>query len=558
MAYKTVKGWKTLPFIIGNDLFEKVATVGLLPVCIDYLTNEYCLHIEAVSTFILVFGAARNFTPIFGAVASNFYGRFRVIVVGSGITLMGMTILWATSIFPELRPRTVCSNMMNHCTQGEKAWRLILLFSSFAIMAIGGGGIRPCSPTLGADQINDPDNPDNRRTIEGYYSGYYALVGVSVVVSVLVMSEMHEYVGWRTLFAIPPALMLLSVTSFLMRSSRYVKISTSSSGSRNNIGTVIVATWRRRWLPVPQSDDYHASWSHSKESTFVRPTDRLSFLNRACLLTNTEETTSPTTFSSTIHEVEKFKALLSVIPIWSTGIISTVATTPGALPNYQAQVMDCHIGRINLTPASYIVFNVGTMTLWMILYSLLRLTSTRLRNGIPPRIRMATSLVVSCLANVVAGLVEHRRRVVPLGTMSGNWLIPQLSMMGLAEGMYMIGQLDFFNSQLPEEMKSVGNALVSSGQCFGMLTAAMVMGQVRRHTGWVKDDLNCGRIDYYYWLVAGLSFCNFCYFLVCSWVYGNDRRMTWDDRVEEEARTNKKAVRGGTEEEDQLRQCLLG
>ncbi|CAN1168218.1 Protein NRT1/ PTR FAMILY 1.2, partial [Linum perenne] len=173
------------------------------------------------------------------------------------------------------------------------------------------------------------------------------------------------------------------------------------------------------------------------------------------MLTNTEDTTSPTTSSSTIHEVEKFKALLSVIPILSTGIISTIATTPSALPNYQAQVMDCHIGCLNLTPASYIVFNVGTMTLWMILYALL--TSTRLRNGIPPRIRMATSLIVSCLAN-----------------------------------------LDFFNSQLPEEMKSVGNALVSSGQCFGMLAAAMVMGQVRRHTGWVKDDLNCGRIDYYY------------------------------------------------------------
>ncbi|CAN1836334.1 hypothetical protein LINPERHAP1_LOCUS34734, partial [Linum perenne] len=216
------------------------------------------------------------------------------------------------------------------------------------------------------------------------------------------MSEMHEYVGWRTLFAIPPALVLLSFTSFLMRSSRHVKISTSSSGSRNNIGTVIIATWRRRWLLVLESGEYHARWSHSKQSMFVRPTDRL----------------------------------------------STIATTPGALPNYQAQVMDCHIGCLNLTPASYIVFNVGTMTLWMILYALL--TSTRLRNGIPPRIRMATSLIVSCLAN------------------------------------------------LPEEMKSVGNALVSSRQCFGMLAAAMVMGQVRRHTGWVKDDLNCGRIDYYY------------------------------------------------------------
>ncbi|CAN1189523.1 Protein NRT1/ PTR FAMILY 1.1 [Linum perenne] len=181
-----------------------------------------------------------------------------------------MTILWATSIFPELRPHTVCSNITTHCIQGEKVWRLVLLFSSFAIMAIGGGGIRPCSPTLGADQINDPDNPNNRRTIEGYYSGYYASVGVSVMVSVLVMSEMHKYVGWRTLFAIPPALMLLSFTSFLMRSSRYVKISTSSSSSRNNIGTVIIATWRRRWLPVPQSDDYHARWSHSKLSTTER------------------------------------------------------------------------------------------------------------------------------------------------------------------------------------------------------------------------------------------------------------------------------------------------
>ncbi|CAN1189525.1 Protein NRT1/ PTR FAMILY 1.1 [Linum perenne] len=190
------------------------------------------------------------------------------------------------------------------------------------------------------------------------------------------------------------------------------------------------------------------------------------------------------------------------------------------------------------------------MTLWMILYALIRLNSNRLRNGIPPRVRMATSLVVSCLANVVAGLVEHRRRVVPVGTMSGNWLIPQLSMMGLAEGMYMIGQLDFFNSQLSEEMKSVGNALVSSGQSLGMLSAAMIMGQVRRHTGWVKDDLNCGRIDYYYWLVAGLSFFNFCYFLVCNWVYGNDRHVPWDDRVEEEAQTNK--------EEVEIRQCLLG
>ncbi|CAN0860460.1 Protein NRT1/ PTR FAMILY 1.2, partial [Linum grandiflorum] len=524
-------GWKTLPFIIANEIFEKAASVGLIPVCIEYLTNEYFIGLSGVSTFVLVFGAVRNFTPIFGAALSNSYTQFKVIAFGSWVTLMGMTILWATAFFPALRPHTP------DCLVGEKLWKLLLLFSSFGIMAIGGGGIRPCCPTFGANQINNPNDPNNRKTIEGYYSLYYATVGFSVVVSVLAMSEINKHVEWSTLFAIPPILMFLSFTSFMVRSSRYVKaVPTTKSRSRNGIGTVIMAAWRRRQLSVAPSDTNQARWFHYDRSTFVHPTNRLRFLNRACLLIGDEKATNPVTSLSTVREVEEFKALISVIPIWSTGIITTVATSPGALPNYQAQAMDRHLGHLNLTPADYVIFTVGTMTLWMLLYArvivpfLTRYNSKFLRNGIQPRIRMAIGIALSCIANLVAGFVENHRRLVSTGpTMSGNWLIPQLSLMGLAEAMYLLAQLDFFNSRFPNGMKSLGNALVSLGQCFGMLAATMILRQVKTHTGWVNDNLYHSKIDYYYWLVAGLSFFNLCYFLVCTWAYGNDHTISWDD-----------------------------
>ncbi|CAN1793153.1 Protein NRT1/ PTR FAMILY 1.2 [Linum perenne] len=531
-------GWKTLPFIITNEVMERGASVGLIPVCIKYLADEYHLSMASIAIFVLIVGAARNFTPIFGAHASKSHGRFKIIAFGSGITLQGLSILWATSMFSELRPSVDCS-------YEEKVWKLLLLFSAFVIMSIGAGAIRPCSPTFGADQISNPNNPNNRRTIEGYYSGYYSLVGVAVVVSVAGLSAMQDHVEWHTLFAIPPALMLLSFISFMIGSSQYVKVLVTSSSSQNNVGAVLMAAWRRRSLLMPAYDI--SRWSNPEQSTFVRPTDRLrivfkmySFLNRACLLIEGEEPKNPTTSLASVREVEEFKTLFSAIPIWTTTIILTVATTPGALPNYQAQEMDRHIGHMSLSPASYALFSVGAMTAWMIFYThalvpvIARFASNRLPNGIPPRFRMAMGIFMSCLGNVVMGFVEKRRRVSPMGTMSGSWLIPQLAMLGIGEALYMMGMLDFFNSRFPESMKSLGNALLSLGQCIGMLTAAFLLGQLRRHTLWVQEDINNGHLENYYWFVAGLSLLNFCYFLICSWAHGNHHHITWDDQPQVE------------------------
>ncbi|CAN0841319.1 Protein NRT1/ PTR FAMILY 1.1 [Linum grandiflorum] len=447
-----------------------------------------------------------------------------------------MMILWTTAFFPGLRLHAAC---LAGCSDGEKAWRLILLFSSFFIMAVGAGGIKSCCATFGADQVNNPSNPQNPSIISRYYSYYYGLVSGLVMVSVLALSKLHELVaGWPIVFAVPPVFMLLSFTAFISRPSRYVKVVPMKNSSSRNSGIwkVIKAIWRRRRLSLPPSDHTdQARWfHHDHQSTFICPTDRLRFLNRGCLLTGEEEATNTTTILSTVREVEELKAVISVIPIWSTGIIMTVVTSHGAFPNYQAQTMDRHLGHMNLAPSDYIVFNIGAMTLWMLFYAKV-ITASFNSKGIPPQIRMAIGILLSVITNVVAGSVEHIRRSLPLGTMSGNWLIPQLLLMGLAEAFYMTAQLDFFNSQFPEEMKNLGNLLLSLGQGVGMTAGAMLLSLLKKHTGWLKEDLNRGRIDYYYWLMAGVSFLNLCYYLFCWWWYGNGNGHTlWaDDHVEE-------------------------
>jgi peptide/histidine transporter 3/4 len=70
---------------------------------------------------------------------------------------------------------------------------------------------------------------------------------------------------------------------------------------------------------------------------------------------------------------------------------------------------------------------------------------------------------------IVAGFVEKIRRdsansnPSPLGIapMSVFWLANQLILMGLCEAFNILGQIEFFNRQFPDHMRSIGNALFS-------------------------------------------------------------------------------------------------
>ncbi|KAL6547564.1 hypothetical protein OROHE_009269 [Orobanche hederae] len=82
-------GFRTLPFIIGNDALEKMATFGLMPNMILYLMKEYHMKMTTASNVLFLWSSTTNFMPLLGAMlADSFLGRFYTIGFGSMICLM--------------------------------------------------------------------------------------------------------------------------------------------------------------------------------------------------------------------------------------------------------------------------------------------------------------------------------------------------------------------------------------------------------------------------------------------------------------------------------------
>ncbi|PNY09121.1 putative peptide/nitrate transporter, partial [Trifolium pratense] len=86
---KKLGGYRTMPFIIANEAFEKVANVGLHVNMILYLLSEYHADPSTAAIIIFLWNAGSNFMPLFGAFLSDScLGRYRVIAWGTIIDLL--------------------------------------------------------------------------------------------------------------------------------------------------------------------------------------------------------------------------------------------------------------------------------------------------------------------------------------------------------------------------------------------------------------------------------------------------------------------------------------
>ncbi|KAI3996019.1 hypothetical protein MKX01_037516 [Papaver californicum] len=522
-------GLKTMPFIIGNEAFEKVATYGLTANMILYLTGAFNMEVVMGAQALFLWAAISYFLPIVGALVSDSYlGKFRVIVLASLSSLTGMVLLWLTAMVPSASPR-----------EREKATpsQLALLFSSFGFMAIGAGGIRPCSIAFGADQFKKPENPGNEGVLQTFFNWYYASVGVSIMVAVTIIVYIQDHKGWKFGFGIVVLLMLLSTVLFVLGNPYYVKVKPNKS-LFIGLAQVLVVAWKNKDLVFPSTDSIHACsyrYHHHRGSKLVASTNNLRFLNKACIIRNPgEENLKPDGSARkpwslcTVDQVEDLKSLMRVIPIWSTGIMVGVIVGQNTFSVLQAKNMNRHITSSFQFPAgSFMVFTILTCTIWLMVC------------GLTDKQRMGIGILLMCAAMIVSALVEsiRRKRAIEHGLsniahavvdMSAFCLVPQHCLIGVAEAFNHIAQIKFYYSQFPKSMASIAVALLSVGMAVGNLVGSLivkVVDKVSKRSGsesWLSSNLNQGHYDYYYWVLAVLSFANFLYFLVCSWAYGSD------------------------------------
>ncbi|XWS20255.1 hypothetical protein CRYUN_Cryun31cG0084900 [Craigia yunnanensis] len=538
-------GLITLPFIIANESFEKVASYGLLPNMILYLIKDYHMGVAKGTDILFFWQAATNFTPILGAfVADSYLGRFLTIGLGSICSLLGMILLWFTAMIPQSKPPP-CDLSTQSC-RSPTAAQMTLLVSSLVLISTGAGGVRPCSLAFGADQLDRRDDPKNDRVIESFFGWYYASAAISVIIALTGIVYIQDHLGWRVGFGIPAILMFLSALVFFLASPLYLKQKASKSLLTGFVQVVVVAYKNRNLtFPLPNSS---TSYHHKRDSKIVAPTDKLRFLNKACIIKNHDLDIAPNGSASnpwslcTVEQVEELKALIKVLPLWSTGIIMSINLSQNSFPVLQASSMDRYLTKKFQIPAgSYGMFNIISLAFWVILYDRAILPMASKIKGKPVRVgvklRMGIGLFLTCMAMVVSAIVENARRRKAMREgflnnppavkdMSAMWLVPQFCLNGLAEAFTAIGQTEFFYSELPKSMSSIAAALFGLGLAVANLLASVVVSIIDNITSrdgkesWVSSNINRGRIDNYYWVLAILSFINLFYYFLCAWAYG--------------------------------------
>ncbi|KAF2592757.1 hypothetical protein F2Q70_00044687 [Brassica cretica] len=91
----------------------------------------------------------------------------------------------------------------------------------------------------------------------------------------------------------------------------------------------------------------------------------------------------------------------------------------------------------------------------------------------------------------------------------------------------MAGLQEFFYDQVPSELRSVGMAMNLSIYGAGNFLSSFMISFIDRatsqsgQTSWFDNDLNKAHLDYFYWLLASLSFIGLAFYMwfAKSYVY---------------------------------------
>ncbi|VAI12797.1 unnamed protein product [Triticum turgidum subsp. durum] len=530
------RGWKAMPYVIGNETFEKLGTIGTLSNLLVYLTTVYHMPSVKAATLLNVFSGTSNLATVFGAYISDTYlGRYTTITVGTVSSFIGMLILTLTAALHSLHPPTCSSSKGKQC-QGPTDSQLAALLVSFFFLVVGAGGIRPCNLAFGADQF-DPRTADGRRGIASFFNWYYFSFTIAIMISATVIIYLQSNVNWALGLAVPAALMGLSCAVFIMGTRLYVRVRPEGSPFTSFAQVLVAATLKRHLRQAHGAEAELFDPPHrSKLVSKLAYTDQFTCLDKAAMRTPEDllcadgKTPVHPWRLCTVQQVEEVKCLARITPVWSAGIVySVVLTQLGTYVVLQAAQTDRRISNsssFQIPQGSFVIFQMLALTLWIPMYDRLVVPAIRRftgrEGGITLLQRIGVGLVLSVVTMLVSAAVERRRRRIG-SLMPWFWLVPQQLLAGLSEAFGAIGQIEFYYRQFPENMRSVAGAVSFLGIAVASYASGLMVTVVHRATrrrdgrpDWLAQDLNEGRVDLFYLVTAAIAAVNLVYFVACA------------------------------------------
>ncbi|XP_027343386.1 protein NRT1/ PTR FAMILY 2.6-like [Abrus precatorius] len=521
-------GWITFPFIIGSVAGMSLGGAGIIGNLIVYLIREFNIEsITAAQVANIANGSSSLFPFVAAIIADSCFGSFPVALVSSSVSLLGTIILALTATIKSLKPH-LCNDGSNLCNSPSKI-QYTVLYGGIALTAIGFGGARFTTASLGANQF---DKTEHQGT---FFNWFFFTWYIASIIAFTGLFYVEDNVSWGLGFGICGAATFVALILFLL-GYRFYRPDNPQGSAFLDLARVLVATIRKwKYQPSSTTKDYYGGHD---EVVPVTPGERLRFFNRAALVIDGDLQSNGSIEKPwrlcTVQQVEDFKTVIGILPLWTTSIfLATPIGVQGSLTVLQALATDRVIGPHFKFPAGSITVIplISTSIFLTLIDKVLRPTWQKLiGKSATPLQRVGVGHVFNVLAMVVSALVESKRLKIanghmaqeksnPIVPMSVLWLFPQLVLVGIGEAFHFPAQVTFYYQQLPHSLRSTSTAMISMiiGISFYLSTA--LIDQVRRSTGWLHDDINHGRLDNFYWLLVLLGGINFGYYLLCSTLY---------------------------------------
>uniref|UniRef100_A0A0E0FWC8 CRIB domain-containing protein n=1 Tax=Oryza nivara TaxID=4536 RepID=A0A0E0FWC8_ORYNI len=496
-------GWKSSVFVMAAVFAERVGFNGVQGNLIMYLTGQLGMSTAAAAAGVNAWGGTAFMLPLLGALAADSWiGRHRAVVASGVLYLLSLGMLTVSPMVAPPQATMVCQDTAAVCSSpaAAPAGRVAFCYVALYLLALGQGFHRPCVQAMDADQFSE-SNPGGLASRSSFFNWINFAVSCGYVLSTAGISYVQDNVSWGIGFGACWAMMLVSLFVFLLGTGTYRPeqprtfaetrrgdaMDDTASSLANDFGeaanAIAIDMFYRRSLPTPPR-------GHGDDKGIVA----------------------------------------RLLPIWMTTVMYAVVAT---LFTKQGSTMDRRIvigtgggGGVLLVPPAALQSLVSFAVMVTIpaydraLVPLARRV-TKHPSGITTLRRVGTGMVTACLAMAVAALVEAARLraardaglldepgvAVP---MSVWWLAPQFVLLGVATTFTMVGLEEFFYDQVPDELRSVGVAACMSvvgvgSYASGMLVSAIDWATRSRGESWFSDNLNRAHLDYFYWLLAGIS-----------------------------------------------------
>ncbi|KAJ8630600.1 hypothetical protein MRB53_023923 [Persea americana] len=511
-----VGGWRSAIFIIWVEVAERFAYFGIAGNLMTYLTTVMGQTTVSAARNVNVWSGVSTFLPLFGAfLADSFLGRYHTILYSSIVYLLALATL-AVAV------------AITH-SQSQAA----LFFISLYLVAIGQGGHKPCIQAFGADQFKE-DSKEERRAKNSFFNWWFLGICGGATSAMLIVFYVQDNIGWSISYIMLASVMAFALVVFLLGRNSYRRQGPSGS-SLTRVAQVLVAAARKSHLPSTMNNIH---WEEDKgfdsERRTIARTKQFRFLDKASFIDEIDashECVDKWRLCSTT-QVEEVKMLIRLVPIWVSCLMyAVVSAQPNTLFIKQSSTLDRKIGTFVVPAASLQVALGLTAFVTVFIYDRLivpiarKITGTS--SGLTMLQRIGVGIFLSVILTMVAALVERRRlkTVRELGPvdhpnvtipMTVWWLLPQYMILGVADVFTFVGLQQFFYDQMPDGLQSIGAAAYLCIIGTGSFLSSGIISIVGISSGWLVDNLNSAHLDYFYWLLGGLSTLWFGLFLVLS------------------------------------------